>query len=248
MTTAAPKETVESVASEMSAKTVRTADDWEGVWTTGGADGGKLMPGHKFDAGKSSPMLHAVISRDVEAHDGAHGVEGRRVLVPGCGRGYDVLTFARAGASEAVGLEIAPTGNAEAQKILRDATAADHKLRGVCSVVDKDFFSLPSSSGPSPSLFDIVYDYTFLCALEPARRTAWATTMASIVKPGGQLWTIIFPISDHDGGPPFAVSPAVYRSLLLESFEEVSLAPVPDELSHNGRESKEAFAVWERRK
>ena len=237
-----------------------------------------LMPGNKFDAGRSSPMLHAVISRApaAAAHAGAHGVEGRRVLVPGCGRGYDVVSFAAAGASEAVGLEIAPTGNAEAQKVLLAAAGADGAApRGRCSVVDTDFFALPSSPaydivraarapGPPPSrrptradpradadrpLIPQVYDYTFFCALHPSRRPRWAATMAAVVKPGGQLWTMIFPISDHEGGPPFAVSPDAYRSLLLDAgFEERSLAPVPEELSHSGRASKEAFAVWERRR
>lgn len=34
---------------------------------------------------------------------------GQRVFVPGCGRGYDVVAFAQAGAAAAVGLELAPT-------------------------------------------------------------------------------------------------------------------------------------------
>ena len=45
------------------------------------------------------------------------------------------------------------------------------------------------------------------------------------------------------------MSPDAYRSLLLDAgFEERSLAPVPEELSHSGRASKEAFAVWERQR
>ena len=34
---------------------------------------------------------------------------GKRVFVPGCGRGYDLVALLAAGAEEAVGLELAPT-------------------------------------------------------------------------------------------------------------------------------------------
>jgi hypothetical protein len=47
---------------------------------------------------------------------------GQRWLVPGCGRGYDVLAAAAAGAS-AVGLDLAPTAVRDAERH-RDATAA----------------------------------------------------------------------------------------------------------------------------
>lgn len=45
----------------------------------------------------------------------------------------------------------------------------------------------------------VAYDYTFLCALEPAARERWASQYAKIVKPGGQLLTVVFPIDGRTG-------------------------------------------------
>lgn len=57
----------------------------------------------RFDACQSSPALLDLLKR------GTVAVEGKRVFVPGCGRGYDPVTFIKAGAKEAIGLELAPS-------------------------------------------------------------------------------------------------------------------------------------------
>lgn len=59
---------------------------------------------------RSSPALVSLLD------SGAVEVAGTRVLVPGCGRGYDLVEFSRRGAAEAVGLEISKTA-------VQDATA-----------------------------------------------------------------------------------------------------------------------------
>jgi hypothetical protein len=66
------------------------------------------------------------------------------------------------------------------------------------------FFDLPSDDDQK---FDFIYDYTFLCALDLELRDQWAQKMADLVRPGGELMTLIFPISEtKEGGPPFKVS------------------------------------------
>ena len=44
---------------------------------------------------------------------------GKRVFVPGCGRGYDLVALLAAGAEEAVGLELAPTAVSQRYDCLR---------------------------------------------------------------------------------------------------------------------------------
>ena len=222
----------------------RTGADWEKVWQTGGENGEPLRVGDKFDAGRSSPMLHAHLDA-VKQH-----VQGKDVLIPGCGRAYDVLSFARAGASSALGLDVAPTALAEARNLLKAAFVEEPELERACRVDSTDFFELSGSSVTAttiPATFDIVYDYTFFCAIEPSLRSAWAQTMSRLVKPGGELWTMIFPLSNHEGGPPFAVSIEAYESALGACFEKRSIEKVDDNLSHPGRAGKEAFGVWVRR-
>ncbi len=95
--------------------------------------------------------------------------------------------------------------------------------------------------------FDFVYDYTFLCALDPSVRVDWAAQMASIIKPGGELFTLIFPITTKVGGPPFAVTLDLYSSLLLPvGFDCLHLEMLPPELCHRGREGMSGIGRWKR--
>lgn len=70
---------------------------WEQMWTDG------VPPGTKFDIGNVSVPLAKLLERKTVA------VEGRRTFVPGCGRGYDVVAFAKAGAAVSIGLELSGT-------------------------------------------------------------------------------------------------------------------------------------------
>lgn len=108
-------------------------------------------------------------------------------------------------------------------------------------VIQADFFAHATT-------YDVGYDYTFLCALHPDMRQSWAAAWSRIVKPGGKLVTLIFPVDPtRMEGPPWAVTPELYKGLLQgNGFSLVSLSAVPPALSHKGREGKEFMAVWER--
>ena len=98
------------------------------------------------------------------------------------------------------------------------------------------FFDLPTEKNEEK--FDFIYDYTFLCALDPSIRLLWSKKMSELVKPGGELLTIIFPISvDKEGGPPFRVSLDIVKDLLVPvGFEQMKLELLPSELCHPGRD------------
>ena len=204
MTTVTGDDRISEVAKDMG-KVVRGSEDWETIWTTGGKDGAMLMPGEKFDAGKPSPFLEFVLAscKDSGNPFGATDVTKKRVLVPGCGRGYDLIAFSAAGVCESIGIDVAPTGVAEAALVLKTAVNSGAiEASSKCEVHQSDFYSLPSSELMSASssdaklkTFDVVYDYTFFCAMHPERRQEWREMMAKIVTPGvGQLWTLIFPV------------------------------------------------------
>ena len=82
----------------------------------------------------------------------------------------------------------------------------------------------------SEEKFDFVYDYTFLCALNPSIRSDWANKMSELIKPGGELLTLIFPIRELESDiPPFKVSLQLYRDLLepvgFDCLQLVSTVP-----------------------
>eukprot|EP00879_Flechtneria_rotunda_P020860 GHRR01021963.1.p1 GENE.GHRR01021963.1~~GHRR01021963.1.p1 ORF type:complete len:175 (+),score=57.83 GHRR01021963.1:248-772(+) len=147
---------------------------WHNLWQAG------LRPGQHFDKGGCSPKLLQLL------HSGDLQVQGKRVLVPGCGRGYDVFAFAQAGAQLAVGLELLQAAVAAAsserdrqlqlqlhqQKQQQEAQTLTQATDWVsrCELVVGDFYAYNHPSGP----FDVGYDYTFLCAMHPSMRKDWA--------------------------------------------------------------------------
>ncbi|KAL4418915.1 hypothetical protein ABPG77_003705 [Micractinium sp. CCAP 211/92] len=206
---------------------------WEDMWT---ADGG-LKPGQRFDATQSPPVL----SREL-ANGGLSAAEAR-VLIPGCGRGYDVETFVRAGASSVAGLELAPTAQQAAREYLEGALSAEEKAKA--QVHAGDFFKWACPSGQP---FDLGFDYTFMCALHPDMRGDWAASWARLLRPGATLACLAFPIDPERGtGPPWPVTPQQYKDLLLPAgFALEREEPVPPELSHPGRGGMECWLLFKR--
>ena len=94
--------------------------------------------------------------------------------------------------------------------------------------------------------FDIAYDYTFSCAFEPSNRPRLAKRFAELVKPGGHLLALQFPLEDRtDGlGPPFALSPAQYDAMYGQDFDRV---PIEVTASMPQRQGREKMSVWRRK-
>lgn len=176
-----------------------------------------------------------------------------RVLVPGAGAGYDVLALT-APHRHVLGLDLAPTA-----KTRFDALMEQHPPAGEVDFWVQDFFTLgadPRWPGP----LDAVWDYTFFCALDPKQRPAWARAMAELIRPGGVLITLMFPLIedpasgppvDRNQGPPFPLTQGIYVKHLQHPgsdgerlFRLESQWPVTR--SHPGREGKEKLAIWRR--
>ncbi|KAI9375377.1 S-adenosyl-L-methionine-dependent methyltransferase [Aspergillus egyptiacus] len=209
---------------------------WSDLWDSGDSD--------LWDRGMPSPALIDLIeeysdtlfypfhARNPEPSDpgtGAGQGERKKALVPGCGRGYDVVTLALHG-FDAYGLEISSTAVSEAEKFARSELDSprphnfgqSRRLQdtnpspGTMRFTQGDFFEkewVESFTGSGK--FDLVYDYTFLCALHPSLRPRWAERMAELIKPGGLLVCLEFPMYKDPElpGPPWGVN-GVHLELL----------------------------------
>lgn len=82
----------------------------------------------------------------------------------------------------------------------------------------------------------------------PDMREEWGRRWAGLLRKGGLLVTLCFPVDPtKEGGPPFRVHPDDYQRVLHGAgFETVSIDPVPESLSHPGRGGKEYMAVFRR--
>ncbi len=192
---------------------------WENAWIEGRT---------RWDAGESAPALLKLLA-DRTLPQG-------RAFVPGCGSGYDVFTLAEHGWT-ALGMDIAPTAVERFHALRKERGLSTEQA----DIINTDFFSFSSESP-----FHLIYDYTFLCAIEPDIREKWAEQMSRLLADDGELVTLIFPIREDTGeGPPYSMSTELVFGLLEGSFTNLSLDPV--EKSHPGREGKEYIARWKKK-
>ncbi|CAJ0752235.1 22774_t:CDS:2 [Entrophospora sp. SA101] len=154
-------------------------------------------------------------------------------LVPGCGQGYDVFYLANE-KRHITGLDLSETVIDQAIQLQKNK-AIDSSI---ATFIAGDFFKLSPTEK-----FQLVYDYTFLCALPPTLRESWASKMAELISPGGVLIALIFPIwsaSDHEGGPPYALNLEIYQELLENDFTKEYFDP--DCPSYEHRKGYEAMS------
>jgi len=154
------------------------------------------------------PTAAAIDEFSKASTDGRLPKNNARVFIPGCGSAYDVAALAKTSfAPDVLGLDIAPEAVQRARAQLVDTPSA--------SVVCGDFFTHAMEP------VDFIFDYTFFCALPPSMRSSWGERTASLIKPGGRLLTLAFPIAPEElaldpaaNGPPFPVCERAYRDAL----------------------------------
>ncbi|TEB29876.1 S-adenosyl-L-methionine-dependent methyltransferase [Coprinellus micaceus] len=164
-----------------------------------------------------------------------------KVLVPGCGTGYDVFYFASLGL-KAMGMDISETAVEAAYKA---RYKEPQNVFDNSDFVAANFFEYSNIIFPEDR-FNLVYDHTFFVAIPPAKRSDWGKEMAALIKPGGYLITVVFPILPQTStGPPYYVRPEHYDEHLQANFEKIySKVPTKSSPSHEGLEH---VVVWLRK-
>ncbi len=159
-----------------------------------------------WDLGKVPPDLPAFL--------GETRVEPTRVLIPGCGTGYEVRAFHEAGHDV---LAIDFSGPAVAQ-----AKAALGPLGD--KVVQMNFFKHDFGE----DRFGLVYERGFLCSIPRERWPEYAAKMAQIVRPGGAI-VGLFLYGEEPEPPPFPLTESLAESLLGPWFELTRSKPASPE-------------------
>lgn len=177
-----------------------------------------------WDKGEASPCLIDWLQGKFAQYDG-------RVLVPGCGFGHDVRAWAQAG-FEVVGMDVAPSAIEGARKLLEpDLEKVSFELG--------DFFEPTEVAKP----FDIVFEHTFFCAIQPEQRDEYVQQLLKWVKPGGHYLAINYFLPKDEDGPPFGTD----REEIIERFSpHFTLLEewVPRSWEH--RQGKERMFLWRR--
>ena len=146
-----------------------------------------------------------------------------KVCILGCGRGYDAIMFAEKG-FDVTAVDFAPTPISELNKLAIQKSV-------IITTVQDDIFSLVEKF---PDTFDYVIEQTCFCAIDPNRRKEYETLVRTILKPGGKLVGLWFPLdkSQKEGGPPFGTTIYEVKSIFnsgwkieKENFPSQSVEP-----------------------
>jgi SAM-dependent methyltransferase len=132
-----------------------------------------------WDRGGSSPALSIWLKE----------LQPCRILIPGCGRGHEVLELTRRG-FEVTGLDIAAPA-------IEHLQAALDKDKLTATLVHGDLFDVKLEP------FDAIYEQTCLCTIHPDRWPDYEQWAYTHLKPGGQLLAQFMQVDADEDGPPF---------------------------------------------
>jgi SAM-dependent methyltransferase len=146
-----------------------------------------------------------------------------KVCIVGCGNGYDAVMFAQKG-FEVTAVDFAPSAVIALEKM-------SNQEKVNVQILQSNIFDLTSEYD---SVFDYVIEQTCFCAVNPERRQEYERLVYKILKPGGKLIGLWFPLDKtiEDGGPPWGITIDEIKSIFKngwniekEEFPDISIQP-----------------------
>lgn len=151
-----------------------------------------------------------------------------KILIPGCGNGYEAEFLHQLGFKNVHILDITEQPLENFSKRVPDFPK-EH-------LIHADFFNHKSG-------YNLIIEQTFFCALNPILRNDYAEKMNQLLVPNGKLVGLLFDFPLTEQGPPFGGSIKEYTKTFSSFFKIKTL-----ERSYNsidGRQDKELFVIFE---
>ena len=189
-----------------------------------------------WDRGGANPQLESWLRsgqlRPTESADArsAGGDDARltRVLVPGCGSGYEVAMLAEWG-FDVTGVDYAPAATERTRNRLRSLLQSPAAARVArAEVVEADVLDYEPAAR-----FDAVYEQTCLCALYPDHWRRYADQLFAWLRPGGRLFALFMQAQAENAragfveGPPYHCDVHAMRALFAADRWEWPKPPYP---------------------
>ena len=153
-----------------------------------------------------------------------------RVLIPGCGTGYEVKAFHEAG-HDVTAIEFSAAAVSHAREVL--GPLGD-------KVIQANFFKHDFGA----SRFDVVYERGFLCSLPTTRWPDYASVIAGLLPAGGKL-VGLFLYGNEPEPPPYPLTNETAAELLGRYFR-LQRTERSDEKSVPVYQGLEHWQEWER--
>ena len=149
-----------------------------------------------WDLGEVSPPLKAYFDQVTNKQ--------LRILIPGCGNGYEAEYLLQQSFDNVTVIDIAPLAVAQMQKRFAN-------YQGI-NIISGDFFELKAE-------YDLIVEQTFFCAIDPSLRPKYVQKMYELLAPKGKLVGLLFDIQFEKEGPPFGGSKEEFIRLFSEKFQ-----------------------------
>lgn len=146
-----------------------------------------------WDLNSANPVFVDLINEQKEIKPGS-------ILILGAGKGHDGIYAA----SKNYDVTIVDFSS----EAIAIAETYSKKEGSSLKILHEDIFKLDIKNK-----FDLLYDYTSFCAINPERRKEYAEKVSSFLKVGGKLIAHLFPIDSRLGGPPFNIDPIEFYKL-----------------------------------
>lgn len=186
----------------------------------------------RWELGRPAPPLQAFLQDDRRAPQ-----PPGRVLVPGCGRGHEAALLAGLG-FEAIGLDVS-------REALQRAQAWHGAERPQLRWLQADLFdeAALAAAGMGAGSLQGVLEHTCFCAIDPAQRPAYLTTMGRLLAPGGWLLGLFWCHRRPDG-PPWGSDPVLLgQQLRAAGFHPEFWEPAQGSLPERNHEW---LGLWRR--
>lgn len=172
-----------------------------------------------WDIGGVSPQIQIYFKALME--------KNQRILIPGCGNGYEAIRLGQSGFKDITVIDLAeaPLSHIKNQKL------------GI-KTIQGNFFQLEDQ-------FDLIIEQTFFCALDPTFRQQYVNKMAELLKPKGKVAGLLFNTEFDRMGPPFGGNIAEYQNLFEGKFDIITLRPAL--LSIKPRLGNEVFFEFQKK-
>lgn len=188
---------------------------WEGYY------GGGEIPWESHTPW-STPLLRKLLAEPSLA---ALPRASARVLVPGCGRGFEARLCADEGFADVTGADLLPAALQAARAL--DTTPAHKKIR----YVEADMVA--EGAADRLGTYDLVVERAMFCALPPKLWEAFLANTHALLKPGGLYAGLFFVLSPAElaaytrEGPPFPISEEELGQRLTPHFDPVMFQTAP---------------------
>ena len=152
-----------------------------------------------------------------------------KTLVPGCGRGHEVIYLTENG------FEVTAVDYSSGAVNHLKSTVQERKLK--CKVLHMDFFGIDSAHN---GVYDLLIEQTFFCAISPEQRPSYVSTVARALKQGGMLAGLFYH-TGKEGGPPFNTTREDILKHFSDLFEIQQLSKSEDSVEQ--RKNKEWLVI-----